>query len=90
MLFFGVYVILDQQFFWYIVIHFSLDGLRFSQGPLKKKAFLKFVSHFLVEFVMQLFLHNSDMLIPNPPHSKLYFYFFLLKLKNKMAAKRAD
>ena len=30
-------------------------------------AFLNFVRHFLVEFVMQLFLHNSDMLIPNLP-----------------------
>ena len=39
----------------------------------QKNAFLKFVRHFLVEFVMQLFLHNSDMLIPNLPHAKLNF-----------------
>ena len=45
-----------------------------SQGPFfKKKAFLKFVRHFLIEFVMQLFLHNLDMLILNLPHAKLYF-----------------
>ena len=51
------------------------------QGPFsKKKASLKLVRHFLAEFVMQLFLHNSDMLIPNLPHAKLYFYFFLFKI----------
>ena len=33
---------------------------------------------------MQLFLHNLGTLIPNLPHAKLYFVFFLLK--NKMAA----
>ena len=53
-----------------------------SQGPFfKKNAFLKFVRHFLVEFVMQLFSHNSNMLIPNLPHAKLIFSFSLSKLK---------
>ena len=37
---------------------------------------------------MQLFSHNSDMLIPNLPHAKLYCEFS--KLQNKMAAKIAD
>ena len=50
-------------------------------GPIfQKEAFLKFVRHFLVEFVMQLFSHNSDMLIPNLPHAKLYFEFFPFKI----------
>ena len=45
-----------------------------GKGPIfQKEAFLKFVRHFLVEFVMQWFSHNSDMLIPNLPHAKLYF-----------------
>ena len=40
---------------------------------------------------MQLFSHNSDMLIPNLPHAKLYFNFFPFKIaKNKMAAKITD
>ena len=34
---------------------------------------------------MRLFLRNSDMPIPNLPHAKLSFVFFLIK--NKMAAK---
>ena len=38
------------------------------------------VRHFLVEFGMQLFLHNLGTLIPNLPHAKLYFVFFLLKI----------
>ena len=42
----------------------------------KKKAFLKFVRHFLVELVVQLFLYNSDMLISNLPYAKLYFLFY--------------
>ena len=49
----------------------------------QKSAFLKFVRHFLVEFVMQLFLHNSDMLISNLPHAKLYSVFFLLKIEKQ-------
>ena len=61
-----------------------------GQGPFKKKAFLKLVTHFLVKFVMELFLHNSDMLIPNLPHAKLYFVFFLPKIQNKMAAKISE
>ena len=39
---------------------------------------------------MQLFSHNSDMLIPNLSHAKLYFKFSLSKLQNTMAAKIAD
>ena len=35
---------------------------------------------FLVEFSMQLFLHNFETLITNLPHAKLYFVFFLLKI----------
>ena len=40
---------------------------------------------------MQSFLHNLETLIPNLPHAKLYFVFFLLKIKkNKMAAKISE
>ena len=53
--------------------------ISFSGSIFQKEAFLKFVRHFLVEFVMQLFSHNSDMLIPNLPHAKLYFQFFPFK-----------
>ena len=49
-----------------------------------------FVRHFLVESVMQLFSRNSDMLIPNLPHAKLYFQVSLSKLQYKMAAKITD
>ena len=43
-----------------------------SQGPFfKKKSFLKLVRQFVVEFVMQLFLHDSDMPFPNLAHAKL-------------------
>ena len=38
------------------------------------------VRHFLVEFVMKLFLHNPDMLILNLPHAKVNSEFFLLKI----------
>ena len=45
-----------------------------ESGPIfQKEAFLKFVKHFVVEFVMQFFSHNSDMLISNLPHAKFYF-----------------
>ena len=39
--------------------------------------------HFLVEFGMQLFLNNLGTLIPNLPHAKLYFVFFLLKIQKQ-------
>ena len=40
---------------------------------------------------MQLFLHNLGTLIPNLPHAKLYFVFFLLKIKKKkMVAKISE
>ena len=42
-----------------------------------------FVRHFLVEFGMQLFLHNLGTLIPNLPHAKLYFVFYLLKIQKQ-------
>ena len=32
---------------------------------------------------MQLFYHNSDMLIPNVAHAKLYSVFFLLKIQKQ-------
>ena len=41
------------------------------------------VRHFLVEFGMQMFLHNLGTLIPNLPHAKLYFVFFLLKIQKQ-------
>ena len=53
----------------------------FSQGPFSK--FFDLLRHFLVEFGMQLFLHNLGTLIPNLPHAKLYFLFFLPKLKKQ-------
>ena len=40
------------------------------------------VKHFLVEFGMQLFLHNFGTLIPN-----LYFVFFLLKIQKQNGRK---
>ena len=57
------------------MVHFSKEGI------------LK-VCHARVS--CSVFLYNSDMLIPNLPHAKLYFSFPFLKLKNKMAAKIAD
>ena len=39
---------------------------------------------------MQLFLQNLGTLSPNLPHAKLYFVFFLLKIKKKMAAKISE
>ena len=44
----------------------------------------------MVEFGMQLFLHNLGTLITNLPHAKLYFMFFLLKIQKKMAAKISE
>ena len=41
------------------------------------------VRHFLVEFGMQLFSHNLGTLIPNLPHAKLYFVFFVLKIQKQ-------
>ena len=38
---------------------------------------------FFVEVCMQLFLHNLGTLIPNLPHAKLYFVFFLLKIQKQ-------
>ena len=32
---------------------------------------------------MQLFLYNLETLIPNLPHAKLYFVFFLLKIQKQ-------
>ena len=60
------YYFFDQ----YIKTDTKIYTLYYSEGPLFQK---KFVGHFLVEFVMQLFLHSSNMMIPNLPHAKLYF-----------------
>ena len=50
-------------------------------GPIREISDL--VRHFLVEFGMQLFLHNLGTLIPNLPHAKPYFVFFLRKIQKQ-------
>ena len=57
--------------------------MRYSKGPFFEISDL--LRHFLVEFGIGLFLHNLGTLILNLPHAKLYFVFFLLKIKKKIA-----
>ena len=64
---------------------FSLYVHKVGLKPDSFHLFCKFrlVKAFLVEFGMQLFLHNLDTLIPNLPHVKLNFVFFLFKFEKQ-------